>query len=59
MRVDPFGLDLEDIAGRAVDDYVVAVAREDLAQAGDLTLDHVGRRIRRLFAPELVEQGVH
>ena len=58
-------VELEDVDGRWVDDEPVTgrrslehAVRQELPQLGDVHLDRVAGRIRRILAPERVDQGV-
>ena len=55
-RVEPVGVDPNDVAGRARDEHTVA---EHLPQLRDVPLDHLHRRRRRLPAPEFLAEDVH
>ena len=54
-RVEPFGLDPNEVAGRARDEHAVA---KHLPKLRDVPLDHLHRRRRRLPAPEFLGEDV-
>ncbi len=53
VQVDRVGLDLERVAASPRAQHAV---RQHLAQLRDVDLDHLGRRLRRGLAPQLVDQ---
>ena len=55
VRVEAVALDVELVTGRGRHDRAVA---ERLAKLGDIRLQHLGRRCRRLTRPEIRDQPV-
>jgi hypothetical protein len=56
VEVEEIGVDLDEIAGRTRAQRGLG---KRLAQAGDVRLDHLDRRLGRLDAPQAVNEPVH
>jgi len=54
-HVDVVGLNVRDVAGRA---RMQDVRGQDLAQLGDMDLDHLRRRLWSVLAPEVLDEPI-